>query len=201
VSAVARNARLSKRRFSGALDAFATAELELIPGTGLWRLEAATLVSPRLGLRADLDRLARASLCCEAVRLLVAEHEQAPEALAALGAALDALDAGDLTAAATFFPRLLAAAGITPDLGLCVRCGRRPEGLAGIDADLGGAVCAPCAPGRAALSERAVAVLAGAPCPDLPTAAAAEALALDWIEAQTGRMLRSRAGLDGPRSR
>lgn len=193
VSALARNARASKRRFAGVLDLFTSLELELGQKPGLWTLETATLVDARLGLRVDLERLERASACCEAVRLLVAEHQASPDALAALTDGLDALARGDLPAAVVFWPRLLRAVGLAPDLTACVRCGGSLDRVGRVDADAGGFVCAGCAPGRAA-SAGATRVLTGAPCPDAATAAEVEALAMDWVEAQTGKVMRSRRG-------
>ena len=193
VSALARNARASRRRFAGVLDLFASLELELAQRPGLWTLEAATLVDARLGLRTDLERLEHASTCCEAVRLLVAEHQAAPEALEALSAGLDALADGDLAAAAAFWPRLFRAVGIAPDLSACVRCGGTLERVGRIDADAGGLTCARCAP-VAAASAAATRVLGGAACPDVATAVEVEALAMDWVEAQTGKAMRTRRG-------
>lgn len=193
VSALARHARASKRRFAGVLDLFASLELELLAKPGLWTLEAATLIDARLGLRADLDLLERASACCEAVRLLVAEHQASPDALTALTSGLDALARGDVPAAVAFWPRLLRAVGLAPDLTGCVRCGGSLERIGRVDADAGGVVCARCAPGGAA-SEQATRVLAGAPCPDVATAVMVETLAMDWVEAQTGKVMRTRRG-------
>jgi DNA repair protein RecO (recombination protein O) len=194
VAAVARHARSSRKRFAGALDLFASLELELTPRPGLWGLEAATLHGARLGLRDDLDRLEGASLCCEAVRLLVPEHQAAPGPFADLGAALDRLDAGDLRAPGDFLRALLTAAGVAPDLEHCVACGRKPESVAAVDPVRGGVVCSACAPRRLPLPAEAVVALGGAPSPDLATAARVEAFAVDWIEVQTGRRLRSRGG-------
>ena len=192
VSALARNARASKRRFAGVLDLFATLELELIPANGLWQLESARLSQARLGLRSDLQRLQRANLCCEAVRLLVAEHQAAALVHDALISALDCLETGDLLGAASFYPRLLAAAGIAPDFAVCVRCGNRPHRVAGVDVDRGGVVCTGCAPTRPALPHGAVATFGGAACVDTESADAVLSCALDWVEAQAGRSLRSR---------
>jgi DNA repair protein RecO (recombination protein O) len=194
LAAVARNARVSQRRFAGALDLFATLELELTVGPTLWVLKSASLRSARLGLREDLERLVRASIACEAVRQLVPEHQAAPAAFRALAAGLDCLDQGDLLGAAGFYPRLLAACGITPDFDTCARCGRPPEAVAGVDAVLGGVVCTRCAPARPPMPALAVAVFAGAACPDRESAACVEACAIEWIQGQTGRAFRSRLG-------
>lgn len=197
VVAVARHARASKRRFAGVLDLFADVELELTPTKELWRLEAARLLQPRLGLRRDLGRLTRAGVCCEAVRLLVAEHQAAPGIYTALVQALDCLDAGNLLSAASFFPQLLTASGISPDFEVCVSCGESPRRGVGFDVKRGGVVCDSCAPQLRQLHPGVVAAFTGTACKDDQSAEAVVACAVDWIEAQTGRAFATRrVGLD-----
>jgi len=112
---VARGARASKRRFPGGLDLFSTLEAEVTPGRNLWRLESATVVRPRLGLRRALDRFERAGRLTECARALANAHQQSEAQLQALEDGLDACDRGDLAAACVAYPRLLTAAGIMPD--------------------------------------------------------------------------------------
>ena len=196
---MARNARTSRRRFGGILDAFVTLDLELTAGGGLWTLRAATLREARLGLRIELERLARAATLCEAVRALVPEHHPADRTFAALGAALDALAAGDQSAAVSFYPLLLATAGIGPAFDVCAACGATPSVGWAVDARRGGLVCGRCAKGLSLWPASVAAVFAGAACPDAGAAAAVEDLALAWIEAQTGRAFSSRRVLASAR--
>lgn len=114
VALVARGARASRRRFAGCLDLFISLQVQARSGRDLWTLQAADVVDARLGLRRDLDRIARASTLCEWVRWLCPEHEPQPAIYAVLEAALDALGAGDVAGAASAYPRLLVAAGIMP---------------------------------------------------------------------------------------
>ena len=112
---LARGARASKRRFAGILDLFSTLHLQVQPGRGMATLEAADPANLRLGIRTDLDRIARASTLCRCVRALVAPTEAASEMLTALEHGLDFLHAGALPQAAAVYPQMLAAAGILPE--------------------------------------------------------------------------------------
>jgi len=197
VSLVARHARASRRRLNGALDVFATAELDLCTTNGLWRLEQARVTAPRLGLRDELERLERAALLCEAVRVLVPEHHAAPETSRALARALDDLAFGHLAAAVSCYATLMGAAGILPDLARCTRCGAEPQAVTRLDGQSGGVLCQACAPHSPTLDAAALAALCGRPCADPQTALVAEGYALDWIEAQIGRALQSRNGWAG----
>jgi DNA repair protein RecO (recombination protein O) len=189
VSAVAHNARGSRRRFA-ALDLFASAQLLVRPGGSLWQLDEAEVSRPRVGIRSSLECIERAACACKAVRLLVAEHAAAPEVFSALEAALDELDQGRLALAARFYPRLLTATGIMPDVARCSGCGRRDITMAWLDGHAGGAFCRACAPAGKHLPPGVVAGLLGQDCPDEATASALESCALAWIEAQAGRPLR-----------
>ncbi len=195
IAAVARHARSSRRRFAGALDLFVHASVRVSGGSGLWTLHEAAPLSARVGIRTDLARFARASRLVEAVRLLVPEHHRAPEVFAGLTAALDALDRGELEAACDFYPRLLAAQGILPDLAACVGCGRHGVTQLRLDAARGGALCDHCSPGGRALPRAVISGLGGVTCPDAATAAELEECAVAWIEGHTGRPLRSRVDL------
>jgi DNA repair protein RecO (recombination protein O) len=195
LAAVARHARTSRRRFAGALDLFSQIQVRVSTGQGLWTLHEAALKNPRLGIRADLDRFARASRLVEAARLLVPEHAQATQAYQALEAGLDTLDTGDLAGAAAFYPRLLAAQGILPDLASCVRCARRGVTPVRLDVSMGGALCDACAPSFRALPAEVIDGLRGAACADVDIAQVVEDCAIAWIEGHTGRALRSRLPL------
>jgi DNA repair protein RecO (recombination protein O) len=203
VCLLARGARASRRRFAGALDLFVSLRMQVSAGRGLWSLAGADVLTQRLGLRTDLDRIRRASHLCDCVRCLVPEHAPAPEIYAALTASLDRLDRAELGAAACY-GILLRASGIMPQLALCPRCGERGASLTvEVDPSGSGLLCTRCAPRRPRLPDAAVWVLGGAKASegsgghganDLEqSAVVVEQIALACVEAHTGRALRSRA--------
>ena len=57
ISAMAKGARKSWRRFGGALEPFSLFEVTVVQGKGnLWRLDEATLISPHSDLASDLSQ-------------------------------------------------------------------------------------------------------------------------------------------------
>ncbi|MBI3179433.1 MAG: DNA repair protein RecO [Deltaproteobacteria bacterium] len=184
LSLLARGGRASRKRFAGALDRYIGLRMQARAGRGLWTLAAADVVNARLGLRQELARLTRASLLCECVRKLVPERQRAPEFLALFGDALDGLDRGEIIAAAGAYPRLLAAAGISPDLSHCHRCGGVDPPAVVVNPTSGEVDCADCAGAQGAV---AAVVLAGARLPaDLAEADAVEANTLAVVTAHCG---------------
>jgi DNA repair protein RecO (recombination protein O) len=115
---VARGARASKKRFAGGLDLFTTLELDVVPTRHLWRLDSSRLIAARVGIRASLDAFERAGRLTECARWLTNAHQPSPDQARALGDGLDACDRGALAEAVLAYPRLLAAAGILPDLAI-----------------------------------------------------------------------------------
>lgn len=126
LACVARGARASKRRFSGGLDLFTTLELDVVPTAHLWRLEGAALVAPRVGIRRSLESFERASKLTECARFLSNAHQPSADQASALEAGLDACDRGELAIAVLAYPRLLAAAGILPDVAIFDALGSAP---------------------------------------------------------------------------
>jgi DNA repair protein RecO (recombination protein O) len=158
LTAIAKAARRSHRRFPGTLDVF---NLLMVTGRAKPRaamafLERATLVEPFLGVRTDSTRYALASFLVEMLDRLAPEGIVGSEAERLFGYAIESLG---LIAGLHPSPSLrlllelrgLDALGLRPELGRCVRCGR----VAGDDisrdhrvhfhvAD-GGIVCTACA--------------------------------------------------------
>ncbi|MEM6532172.1 MAG: DNA repair protein RecO [Myxococcota bacterium] len=192
VSLLARGARASKKRFAGALDLFVSLRMQVSTGGNLWSLLSADIVNPRLGVRADLDAVLRASLLVELARTLAAENQPAPDLLSVLAEALDRVADGELASAAAAFPAMLSAAGMLPDVEVCVQCGERSCG--GRVYDLG-FVCERCRPGRRPISSEARAVWAGTPCVSNAVADEVEASVLDYAEEYLGARFRSRLKL------
>jgi DNA repair protein RecO (recombination protein O) len=150
LSAFARGARSSRRRFGGALEPFTLLAVEVTErGGDLGVLESASVERGFGALRGDLARIACASYAVELARELVRDAEPHDDLFVSLVAYLGALD--DAPARPWDLRRFeldaLRAAGLQPSLDGCARCGR-PAGGAGLrfDPAEGGVLCAACAP-------------------------------------------------------
>ncbi len=149
VSALARSARKSTKRFVGALEPMHTLRVELIERTGseLMTLRDSVIDVPRRQLTADLSRLEAAGRALGWVRRAAPERTPEPDAWRVLTELLDQLDTPDdghapVVHLAACGLRLLSAFGWGLDLERCVVTGRvcdagRP---AMIDAARGGLV-------------------------------------------------------------
>lgn len=167
VSALARGARRSRKRFGGALEPFFTLQvrMEERARSELFVLGEASVLRPRLGLLSELTRLEVAGRALSWVRRAAPPRTPEPEAWALLERLLDRLattDSGlspERELCELGLP-LLAAFGWGIDFERCVSCGKPcPEGApATIDTTRGGLVCRECGGGRirlnAALRER-----------------------------------------------
>ena len=144
VSAFARGARSSRRRFGGALEPFQLVEVLLAERSGqeLWMLREASVAEAYPGLREDLHRIAHAGYAAELAHELSRPAEPADELFALLAEFLHRLAAGPATSAR-------------------LRALELPWGKAAFDAGAGGLACARCAhPGALLLTPGARAALA-----------------------------------------
>lgn len=129
VSALARRARASKRRFGGALDIGNRVDAALRPGRGsLWHVDEVRLVDGRLGAREDLSRLSLLAYACELVSSLARQDHAEPRLFGLLDMACVLLDnmeepPGDLFRLA-LEAKALTFAGFTPVLDRCATCGK-----------------------------------------------------------------------------
>ena len=179
VSAFARGARSSRRRFGGALEPFLLVEALLAerPGQDLWMVREAAVLDAHAGLRDDLHRIAHAGYAAELAHELSRPAEPADGLFELLADFLRRLAAGRPTSARLRALELgaLETAGLAPELSVCARCGAAiGAGRAAFDPGAGGLACARCAhPGallltagaRAALTQLQKAGLAGAEAP------------------------------------
>ncbi len=188
ISLLARGGRASKRRFAGALDLFVSLRLQVSTGGNLWSLSAADVLNARIEIRRDLDALARSSLLVELTRALAPEHQSSPDLYGVLTEALDRVSHGDCAGAASAYPALLAAAGVLPDVSVCVRCGADAPGSVRDD----GFVCTRCSPARGALSDSVRRVWSGERCADAALGDAVEDAVLDFAERTMGIRFKSR---------
>jgi DNA repair protein RecO (recombination protein O) len=164
VSALARGARKSTRRFAGALEPMHTllVELDERPSAELLTLVSATLKQPRAKILSNLPAMEAAGKALSWVRMAAPPRtpEEAPYAV--LNLLLDRLAAandaeGVATALAEAGLSLLSAFGWGIDFERCVRCGRQasPEQSASVDAVRGGLICRNCGGARLRISAAA----------------------------------------------
>jgi DNA repair protein RecO (recombination protein O) len=202
VSALARGARKSSRRFAGALEPMHTLEvrLEERPERELFGLREARIATPRRALTSELARMEAAGKALGWLRRAAPARTPEPELWLAIESLLDRLaetgsvDANRVLAAAGF--RMLAMLGWGLDLERCVSCGKPcPQGQAGlVDATRGGLVCRSCGGARQRLDGPRRQRLARAGVTGDPQAIDADdaEAALDLVE----QVLRAHAGMD-----
>ncbi len=205
VSAFARGARNSQRRFGGALEPFHLVDVLLAerPGQDLSLLREARVREPYSALREDLPRIAHAGYACELAHDLTRAGEPADAMLDLLQDFLARLARGAATSARlrAFELAALGSGGLAPELRACARCGDElPPGRAAFDPDAGGIVCARCAqPSALLLTHAARAALqqlqrGGLAAADAPVSAdgsgrPADARAFEDAAAQAARPL------------
>ncbi|MCP4905519.1 MAG: DNA repair protein RecO [bacterium] len=138
LTAIAKAARRSHRRFPGTLDLFNHLAIDgrVKPRATMAFLERAKLVHPFLGLRTDPARYALASFLTEMLDRLSPEGIVGPEAERIFEFAIESLRLLERTRPTPSLRLLLElrgldALGLRPEFGRCVRCGRvAGEGIA-----------------------------------------------------------------------
>jgi DNA repair protein RecO (recombination protein O) len=191
LSAFARGARASRRRFGGALEPFTllAAEARVRASSDLLGLDSVSVVRGHGGIRGDLARIACAGYAAELCRELVRDRERHEDLFDLLAAYLDLLDREPARPATLRALELgaLQAAGLAPRLDACARCGGplEPEVPAlRLDPGQGGILCRPCAP----------AASPGSPGLALATLAALRRLQAGGLGAAAGEPLTPPAG-------
>ncbi|HSS05358.1 MAG TPA: DNA repair protein RecO [Solirubrobacterales bacterium] len=161
VGAIAKGARRPKSRFGGRLEPFFRLDLLLHEGRGeLLTVTQANTVDGYPRLRSSGAALTAGARACDAVLRLLDSAEPNPPAYNLLSRYLSLLDepgapaAASLTTALSFRLKLALAAGFSPELASCARCGEA-EHLVGFSGAAGGVVCASCEAGSFPLSEEA----------------------------------------------
>ncbi|MEZ5078206.1 MAG: DNA repair protein RecO [Solirubrobacterales bacterium] len=188
IGAIAKGARKPRSRFGGRLEPFFRLDLVLHEGRGdLLTVTGVTTVDGYPRLRASGPAIAAGARACDAVLRLLDAAEPNPPAYNLLCRYLALLDdpaeleAARLEAALSFRIKLALAAGFSPELGSCTRCGEA-EHLAGFSGAAGGVVCASCEAGSFAFSEGAHRFMVEALAKPLSEAPAAEPPALRQVE-------------------
>jgi DNA repair protein RecO (recombination protein O) len=161
VGAIAKGARRPKSRFGGRLEPFFRLDLLLHEGRGeLLTVTQAATVDGYPRLRASGAALSAGARACDAVLRLLDSAEPNPPAYNLLCRYLSLLDdpatpaAASLRTVLSFRLKLALAAGFSPELASCARCGEA-EHLVGFSGAAGGVVCTGCEAGSFPLSEEA----------------------------------------------
>ncbi len=150
ISAVARGARRSQRRFAGALSLLVLAKLELgkKPRGELWHLDSAEVVREWTRLASDVVAVAHASYVAELVGALLPAEQPDPHALDVIVALWDSLAEGGPSPGALRAVELalLDVAGHQPAIDRCAACGETDLASGAVfDPARGGAICRRCA--------------------------------------------------------
>ncbi len=155
VSAIAKGARRSQRRFPGALEIFNLLDAQLVdpPHASMMRLEGAHLERPFERLVNHLGRYAIACYFVEILGRFTGEHEANPELFRFAVGVLDVLaeEVPDRLLALLVLTKTLAHLGYRPQLIACAICGAPISAAAGrveFSARQGGAVCPSCGTGE-----------------------------------------------------
>jgi DNA repair protein RecO (recombination protein O) len=196
VSALARGARKSSKRFGGVLEPMHTLAIELDerPGAELFTLLEAKLQVPRSRLLGSLSALEAAGKALSWARRAAPPRTPEAEPYAVLSTLLDRLNTGAGSepagiALAEAGLCLLSAFGWGIDFERCVRCGRQAlrEQSASVDAVRGGLICRSCGGARLRVSATARARMARAAAGETGVLTQAEAVdALTIVEAALG---------------
>jgi DNA repair protein RecO (recombination protein O) len=150
VSAIAKGAKRSRRRFPGALEILTVVQARLVdrPRSGLARLEGVNLIRSFEPL---VSRRGRYAIACELLEILdrfTGEREASPELFRFSTGVLEvvASEAPDRLLGLLVLVKTLARLGYRPRLTGCTVCGRSLEGLqrAGFAPRHGGAICVGC---------------------------------------------------------
>ncbi len=151
VSAIAKGARRSRRRFPGTLEILTLAEVRLVdpPRAALMRLEGARMVRPFERIVQELGRYAIACQLLEVLGRLTGEREASPSLFRFACGVLEVLEgeSSDRLLALLVLTKTMARLGYRPQLAACAGCGRGHETgpWVAFDPRQGGAACARCA--------------------------------------------------------
>jgi DNA repair protein RecO (recombination protein O) len=199
VNAIAKGARRPKSRFGGRLEPFF--RLDLLLHEGRSELLTVTNVSTIDGyprLRSSGPALGAGARACDAMLRLFDSAEPNLPAYNLLCRYLSLLDdptaerAAEIETALSFRLKLALAAGFSPELASCARCGEA-EHLVGFSGAAGGVVCAACEAGSFELSEEAHSFMVDAVARPLAEAPRADERALRQAERAVSETLEHHA--------
>lgn len=164
LSAVARGARKSRKRFGGRLEKFVCVDLHAVerhPGT-LARLEEVVVKEHFPGLTGDLESIAMAEVVLELTGRFAVPGDEGAASFDGMLSTWRVIQAGELTSAGFFAGILLTLCrqGVLAPLNQCAVC-FRPLGDASFVPQEGGMACGACRPGRQSVSGALAACLSG----------------------------------------
>jgi DNA repair protein RecO (recombination protein O) len=205
IGAIAKGSRRPRSRFGGRLEPFFRLDLMLHEGRGeLATVTGASTLDGYAAIRENGAALAAASRACDAVLRLFDAAEANPGAYNLLCRYLALLDGepdgegaavapvADLATALAFRLKLTLAAGFSPELAACARCGEA-DGLTAFSGAAGGVVCASCEGGGFALSPEAHEFMVEALARPLADSPAAGSGALRQVERAVSETLEHHA--------
>jgi DNA repair protein RecO (recombination protein O) len=197
VGAIAKGVRRARSRFGGRLEPFFRVHIELHEGRGeLLTVTGAQTLDGHRRLREHAQALDAAARACDAVGRLFETSEPHPGVFNLLCRKLSLLDERPDTAtrshALAFRLKLLAGAGLAPQLSSCVSCGE-DEHLAGFSGAAGGVVCSACEAGAFGLESEAHEFMMDALGRPLAEAPRAEERALAQVERAVSQTLEHHA--------
>jgi DNA repair protein RecO (recombination protein O) len=156
VRAVAKGVRKTTSKFGARLEPLSHVRLLLYRGRELDIVSQAESVEPMAPLLSTLDRASQGMAVLEAADQLGLEREPNPQLYRMLVGALRTIaDRPAPLVVPAFYWKLLAAEGLRPELGACVRCGETEPDVALVAFDLGegGVLCRACRSGTAITPE------------------------------------------------
>ena len=161
ISALARGARRSQRRFGGALQPYVLMNAHFRPGRGeLAHLERVSVDRSFHEILRSLEAIGAAGAALAVIRERVPEHEPEPQVFDIAVRFLEAVNRGAPAEEAllSLQIRVLTTLGFAPTLDRCVGCGKMPSAgrAASFDASRGGIVCRACGGARLVLSAGAL---------------------------------------------
>ena len=147
VRAVAKGVRKTKSKIGARLEVLSHVEVLLYKGKGLDTVNQVELIESSASLHADLDRLTQGLSMLEAVDMISEDRQPSPHLYRMLQGALNALmEQESPVMLASFYWKLLAAEGVSPQVQLCVGCGATQD-LVAFDIFQGGVQCRSCRTG------------------------------------------------------
>ena len=162
VDAIARGCRRPKSPLVNAVEPFTSGEFQLYANRGRNALEQCQISDSYYELRSDYDRLLHGVYWLKLLEEAILPDEPAPQLFITTLRALAHLNYGELPpemVTMAFEMHFMAINGMAPRMDACMKCGRRIDGDARFDADLGGAVCLQCFSGAPEISNGARRIL------------------------------------------
>lgn len=155
MTAIAKSAKRSTKRFGGVLELFSLLDIVVSRGSrkGLPILTEASISSPLNRIRSDINKTAFASYWSELVNDTLEDGRPQESVFQLMSFVLKALDNGEIpdeVLSILFQMRLLTLSGLCPNLNYCCTChtdvGDTGQHKVNVDLSKGGVVCEDCTP-------------------------------------------------------